>query len=166
MQCYRLYLVPAKMMGFVLLAWLGILLLVRVAAAQNGPEGPGFPNPRLYVMTPSGGRIGSTFEVSLAGIDIEEPQALFFSQPGIKAEPIPPPPPDPKKPMPPAAKHRPPAVTKFKVTIAPDTPVGIHDVRVVNRWGISNPRTSWWAIWRRSSKKSRTTMSPRHSASL
>jgi len=26
------------------------------------------------------------------------------------------------------------------VTIAPDTPLGLHDVRLVNKWGISNPR--------------------------
>ncbi|HJT76472.1 MAG TPA: PPC domain-containing protein, partial [Gemmataceae bacterium] len=42
-----------------------------------------------------------------------------------------------KKPPMPAAK---PAVTKFKVTIAPNTPPGYHDVRLVNSWGISNPR--------------------------
>ena len=30
--------------------------------------------------------------------------------------------------------------TTFKVTIAPGTPVGIHDVRLVNKWGVSNPR--------------------------
>jgi hypothetical protein len=122
---------------------LGILLPAGVAVAQKGPDAPGLPMPRLYVVMPSGGRIGSTFEVSLTGVDIEEPQALFFSQPGIKAEPVlppAPPPPDPKKPTSPAAKPRPPAVTKFKVTIAPETPVGIHDVRVVNQWGISNPR--------------------------
>src|SRR5439155_26073464 len=76
------------------------------------------------------------------------PQGLFFSQPGIKAElivPPAPPPPDPKKPPPPAAskagaKPAPPANPKFKITIAPDTPLGIHDVRVVNKWGVSNPR--------------------------
>jgi hypothetical protein len=33
-----------------------------------------------------------------------------------------------------------PAVTKFKVTIAPNVPPGIHDVRLVNAWGVSNPR--------------------------
>jgi hypothetical protein len=31
-------------------------------------------------------------------------------------------------------------VTRFKVTIAANTPVGIHDVRLVNKWGVSNPR--------------------------
>jgi hypothetical protein len=31
-------------------------------------------------------------------------------------------------------------VTKFKVTIAANTPLGIHDVRLANKWGLSNPR--------------------------
>jgi hypothetical protein len=100
----------------------------------------------LLVM-PAGGRIGSTFEVTIKGTDIEEPQALYFSQPGIKAERLipPPPPPDPKKPAPPASAKKPatkasPEITNFRVSIATDTPVGIHDVRLVNKWGISNPR--------------------------
>jgi len=37
----------------------------------------------------------------------------------------------------PAAK---PVISRFKVTIAPDVPLGIHDVRLVNKWGVSNPR--------------------------
>src|SRR5262249_54943441 len=71
---------------------------------------------------------------------LEEPQALLFSHPGIKAEPIqppPPPPPDPKKPMPPPPK---PPISKFKVTIAADAPPGNHDVRIVSRYGFTNPR--------------------------
>ena len=33
-----------------------------------------------------------------------------------------------------------PPVTKFKVTIGADVPLGIHDVRLVNKWGVSNAR--------------------------
>ncbi|HLJ95729.1 MAG TPA: hypothetical protein VKU02_21310 [Gemmataceae bacterium] len=118
---------------------LGIVLCGPEAKAQK-PDGPGLPTPRLYVVLPSGGQVGSTFEASVTGTDIEDPQGLLFSQPGIKAEPVappPPPPPDPKKPAP---KPAPPPNPKFKITIAPDTPIGIHDVRLVNKWGISNPR--------------------------
>jgi hypothetical protein len=32
-------------------------------------------------------------------------------------------------------------VTKFKVTIKPDVPPGNYDVRFVNKWGVSNPRS-------------------------
>ena len=31
-------------------------------------------------------------------------------------------------------------MTKFKVTIPADAPLGIHDVRLVNKWGVSNAR--------------------------
>jgi hypothetical protein len=116
------------------------LLAGRPALAQ-APPGSSLPSPRLFVLTPPGGKAGSTVEVAFTGIDLEEPQALLFSHPGIKAEPIqppPPPPPDPKKPKP--APMPPPAVARFKVTIPADTPLGIHDARLVNKWGISNPR--------------------------
>ncbi len=117
-----------------------VLLAGRPIPAQ-APPGSSLPSPRLFVLTPPGGKVGTTVEVAFTGIDLEEPQALLFSHPGIKAEPIqppPPPPPDPKKPKP--APMPPPAVTRFKVTIPADAPIGIHDARLVNKWGISNPR--------------------------
>ena len=122
----------------VALAFLGITLLAGAARAQ--PQGPGMPNPRLTSVVPAGGKAGTTVEVTFTGTDLEEPQQLLFSHPAIKAEAIetPPPPPDPKKPPPnPAPK---PTVTKFKVTIPADVPLGLHDVRLVNHWGVSNPR--------------------------
>jgi hypothetical protein len=100
------------------------------------------PNPRLSQVMPPGGKSGTTFEVTFSGAfqgfqfnDMEEPQKLLFSHKGITAEAIPPV--QPEKPDP---KAPPPQVTKFKVTIAADVPVGIYDVRLVNKWGISNPR--------------------------
>ncbi|MFL5241476.1 MAG: PPC domain-containing protein [Gemmataceae bacterium] len=127
-------------------AWLS---LQNIAAAQPPLQDSNLPSPRLLTVMPMGAKIGTTVEMTFTGTDLEEPQELHFSTPGIKAEPILPPPPpppdpkkaapppDPKKPAPPAAK---PVITKFKVTIAPDTPLGLHDVRLVNKWGISNPR--------------------------
>jgi hypothetical protein len=102
-----------------------------------------WPKPRLNVLTPTGGKAGTTFEVGFAGTELEEPQSLYFSHPGIKAVPLIPPPPkidtkdkvDPKKPAPP-----PPPVTKFSVTIDKDVPPGLYDVRFVGKHGISNPR--------------------------
>jgi hypothetical protein len=111
------------------------------AQAQPGP-GSQYPNPRLNTVTPCGGKVGTTVEVTFTGTDLDEPQALVFSTSGIKAEPVlppPPPPPDPKKPKPPPAPK--PPITKFKVTIAADAPLGNHDVRIVSRFGVSNPRT-------------------------
>ena len=128
------------------LAAVFLMLAAGIGESQPPPVGSGLPAPRLFSAIPSGGKAGTTFEVTFTGLDIEEPDALFFSQPGIKAEPIHEPAPAPP-PMPqPAAKGRgkkqrpKPIVTRFKVTIAPDTPVGIHDVRLVNKWGVSNPR--------------------------
>ncbi len=116
-------------------------LAARPAVAQ-APPGTSLPSPRLFVLTPPGAKAGSTVEVAFTGIDLEEPQAMLFSHPGIKVEPIlppPPPPPDPKKPKP-ATPPPAPTVTRFKVTIPADTPLGPHDVRLVNKWGVSNPR--------------------------
>src|SRR4051812_1102969 len=99
------------------------------------------PTPRLMTLMPCGGKVGTVVEGTFTGVDLEEPGRVLFSHPNIKSEPIippPPPPPDPKKPpVPPPPK---PPITKFKVTIAPDVPVGVHDVRLVNKWGVSNPR--------------------------
>jgi hypothetical protein len=111
---------------------------LNLMSAAQPPLDSALPNPRLYVVTPAGGRVGATFEVTFSGADLEDPQALIFSNAGITAEPVLPPPPDPKKP---AAKPAPAAaITKFKVTISPGTRVGNADVRLVNKWGISNAR--------------------------
>jgi hypothetical protein len=126
--------------GIILLAAIFLLAGARSSIAQPPPDS-GLPNPRLTVLTPCGGKAGTTFEVTFAGTDLEEPSALLFSHPSIKAEPIqppPPPPPDPKKPQtPPPPK---PGITKFKVTIAADAPPGNHDARLVSKYGVSNPR--------------------------
>jgi hypothetical protein len=140
--------VPGRYKQVLFLVWMGSFLPASAALAQKNQDGPGLPAPHLYGIMPIGGRGGSTFEMTVTGTDIEEPQGLLFSQPGIRAEPIvppAPPPPDPKKPSPPApkkaaAKKGPMAEAKFKVSIPTDTPVGIHDVRIVNKWGVSNPR--------------------------
>jgi hypothetical protein len=125
-----------------LVAFTGLLGIVISADAQQQPP---IPQPRLSNLMPSGAKAGTTVEVTFAGVDAEEPEALIFSHPGIKAEAIIPPEPkqppvDPKKPapkMPTPAKQ---AIAKFKVTVAPDVPIGYHDVRLVNRLGVSNPR--------------------------
>ena len=113
------------------------------AAQQNLPP---MVQPRLQSVVPSGARAGTTVEVAFTGTDIEEPDGLHFSHPGIRAEAILPPDPpaapaDPKKPAPKPAMGRPrPTVSKFKITVDPGVPVGLHDVRFVNKWGVSNPR--------------------------
>jgi hypothetical protein len=129
------------------LAVLLALLVLRAGNALAQPRpGSNLPAPRLMTVMPPGGKIGSTVEVTFTGTDLEEPEQLLFSHPGIKAEPIatPTPAPSPQpKPQPLNRRGRgmgPPVVSRFKVTLASNVPPGIHDVRFVNKWGVSNPR--------------------------
>jgi hypothetical protein len=93
-----------------------------------------YPTPRLNALTPPGGQVGTTVTVTLTGVDLDEVDTLYLSHPGIKATRIPDP--KPEKPATP-----PPVVPpKFELTIAANVPLGIHDLRAIGKWGISNPR--------------------------
>lgn len=121
-----------------------LFCLCALARAQN-QQGPGLPLPRLDSAMPCGAKAGTTVELTLAGTDLEDAEAVIFSHAGIKAEPINPElpkvdPKDPKKKDPPPMSKGPQPARKFKVTVAADVPVGQYDVRVVNKWGVSNPR--------------------------
>ncbi|MBL8796110.1 MAG: PPC domain-containing protein, partial [Planctomycetia bacterium] len=116
--------------------WLSLALMLAAfwpVGAQQ--QGPGFPSPRLASIFPAGAKVGSTVEVTVTGSDLEDATALYFSHPGIKAEFLEPEKPDPK------VKNPPPPPLRFRVTLPADVPLGHHDVRVVGRWGVSNPRT-------------------------
>ena len=141
----RMHLLPSVALRcpiILLLAAGAGLLLTCPAQAQPRP-GSNLPAPRLLTVMPPGGKIGSTVEVTFTGTDLEGPEQLLFSHPGIKAEPL-------TTPEPPASKAEPkrgrrvsmgtPTVSRFKVTLSAEVPPGIYDVRFVNKWGISNPR--------------------------
>lgn len=95
------------------------------------------PAPFLATLTPCGGKRGATVEVTFAGNDLDEARAMIFDHPGITATAVVPPAPAP---MPGKPAPAPAPVTKFLVKIAPDAPPGLHDARVVGRWGVSQPR--------------------------
>ncbi len=78
------------------------------------------PVPLLNSVSPMGGKIGVETEVTIAGADLDEVDALHFSHPAITATL--------KSP------------NHFTVKIAPEVPVGNYDVRVVGKFGVSNPR--------------------------
>src|SRR5437016_5552160 len=78
------------------------------------------PRPRLQSIYPAGGREGETIDVQLSGTDLEGVDALWFDHPGLRAF------------------HR--KAVAFTVAIAPETPAGLHEVRVVGPLGVSNPR--------------------------
>jgi hypothetical protein len=75
--------------------------------------------------------------VKVTGTDLDEPEGLLFSHPGLKAEYIESGVVDIK--LKGKAKQNATAHT-FRVTAAPDVSPGIYDVRVVGQWGVSNPR--------------------------
>ena len=75
------------------------LLAVGAGAAHAQPQLPSaLPSPRLLLVTPPGARAGTSVEVTLAGTDLDHPERLVFSHPGIKAEPVAAP--EPPKPAP------------------------------------------------------------------
>jgi hypothetical protein len=85
------------------------------------------PLPRLLSTTPMGGTVGTTFDVTIAGENLEDVTELRFQHPGITA----------------VAKTNDQGVTetnKFTVTIAADCPAGIYEARVLSRLGISSAR--------------------------
>jgi hypothetical protein len=123
------------------------------AAAQQPPP-PGLPTPRIQHAFPPGAKAGPApvlkslglvftldTEVTITGTDLDEPDQLLFSHPGIQGEYIAPPaaPPDPKK-KEKASRKASPGPHKFRVTVDANVPPGTYDLRFVGRWGVSNPR--------------------------
>lgn len=101
------------------------------------------PTPRITYVQPIGGQAGASFDLRIVGQDLGNVEGLHFNFPGVKVEatgsevaPI-----DKKETKKQPAK--PPAaltVQTFKVTLPVNAPLGIQDVRVVTKAGISNPR--------------------------
>src|SRR5262249_21014841 len=126
-----------------MLALLGCVLVTGRAAAQSSMAG--LVIPRLMVVSPCGAKAGSTVEVTASGFGLDEPASLALSGARLKAESLPPPPqPGPQRLKGKQKRQVPPlgplSRVKFKVAIPAGIPLGIHDVRVVTKGGISNPR--------------------------
>ena len=85
------------------------------------------PMPRLNSIFPCGARQGTSVECTIAGGDLDGASGLYFSHPGIRAEPA--------------------GLNKFKVTVGPDVPLGPHDVRAVTPRGLSNFRAFVVGDW-------------------
>ena len=107
------------------------------------------PQPRIQSVFPIGAKLGTTVDVVVLGTDLDDATGLLFSHPGITGKYLPPPadpepPKDPKKKDAPPAKMNkkapPPTEAKFQIAVAATVPLGSYDVRVVNKWGVSNPR--------------------------
>src|SRR5712691_5894750 len=93
-----------------------VLLFVFAASTVRAD----LPSVRLDRLTPLGGAAGTTVEVEVIGADMEEAKTLLFDHPGLKVTFV---------------KER-----HFRVAIAADVPAGTYDVRLIGRFGVSNPR--------------------------
>ena len=110
-----------------------------VVAQMQGPGG--MPTPRLLYVMPMGGAPGDEVTLTVTGQDLNDADGLHFDFPGAKVEAV-------GSATAPAMDLKgkkgkgasPIASFKFKVTLPANAPLGIHDVRVVNKWGVSNPR--------------------------
>jgi hypothetical protein len=110
---------------------MGLVRLVTTiisAALASGVASAQLPAARLLTVSPPGGQIGTTFEISVSGSDLEETTALHFTDKNISAKPKI------------VAETGLPEADKFVVTIASNALPGLTEVRTSGRFGMSSPR--------------------------
>ncbi len=100
------------------------LLLSAAWISQSLAE---LPLARLHAVFPAGGKAGASFEVTVSGVDLDDATRLMFSSPGIVADVV-------------TNTAGSTQSARFLITIASNTPPGICDVRVIGRFGVTNPR--------------------------
>lgn len=94
-------------------------------ALEAGAE---LPVARLWTVFPPGGQSGKEQEVSVQGVDLDWPETLRFSHPGMTAQ------------VKSGSEEDRQNLRDFVVKIGPDVPEGVYEVRVLSRFGISNAR--------------------------
>ncbi|HQR06113.1 MAG TPA: hypothetical protein PLN21_04780 [Gemmatales bacterium] len=122
------------------------------------------PTPRLTIISPLGGQAGTSVQVTITGVDLEDVTSLMIFPAGLTVERIPAPPKaepakseptkktEPGKKTEPAKKEEPAKKTEpapkpeflpnqFIIKIPKDMQPGNFDVRAVGAFGITNPRT-------------------------
>ncbi|MGC3966479.1 MAG: PPC domain-containing protein [Pirellulales bacterium] len=110
-----------------------ISLLAIVACCATSAHAQ-LPAVTLSAVSPNGGKNGTTFDVTLTGIvDGDGVDRLMFSHPGITAKAA-------EQPSAIFTGKNIPVANKFAVTIGPDVPPGVYDLRAVGTFGVSNPR--------------------------
>ncbi len=97
-----------------------ILFLTLLGAAALQAQST-LPHPMLNTIYPCAAQVGSTTEVTITGTDLDAAMKLHFSAKGIEAKS--------------GAKPN-----QFTITVSKEAPAGYCDVRVIGRYGISNPR--------------------------
>lgn len=101
--------------------FIGLMALFFAPAVAWGQ----LPVPRVLSVFPAGAQQGTSVDVVCKTENMDQPAGLYFSHPGIKGQLLP---------------EQPDKQLRFKVEVAPDVPVGCYDVRIVAKYGISNPR--------------------------
>lgn len=105
-----------------------LLITSLIATAANAQ----LPQTRLKALSVTGGKAGTTFDVKVSsGDDTKQLSKLVINHPGITAVP---------KTTKQGGKTVP-VENTFSVTIKPDVPTGLYEVRVAGKYGLSNPRT-------------------------
>ncbi len=103
------------------------LILLALLSTHAAAQSVCIPLPRLLTMTPMGGQVGTTCEVTITGDNLDDVGQLVFTHPGLKAQPK----------LDAAGKSIP---NQYIVTIGADCPLGIHEARVMSRLGVSSAR--------------------------
>lgn len=109
------------------------VLIAMAVSLCASPAIAQLPTAQLSTISPLGGKPGTTIDVTIAGKDLDPPSRLWFSHPGIagKSKEV-----APNEFLPPR-----PVANQFTVTIAADVPPGVYDVRVIGKYGASNPQS-------------------------
>lgn len=105
---------------------LGPLVAFVVVAFCTASAFAELPMARVTALFPPGGRVGSTVDVSVSGLDLDGATELRFSRAGLTAS----------KSDDPSTQIE----AKFKVSIGKNVPPGTYEARLVGRFGISNAR--------------------------
>ena len=98
----------------------GRLILSALAGLLMAPSGAAQTAPVLNTVFPNGGQIGTTFEVSVTGTQLESAGKLQSNIPGFESELL--------------------APNRFRLIVPATTPPGSYDLWSIGENGVSNPR--------------------------
>jgi len=122
---------PSRIVRTLVLACL-IVAVAPPGASRAQPKAlTGFPTPLVTILTPAGGKTGTTVELAVTGQNLGRPQAIL-----LDGKPL-----DVTWPAAqPKYKAGAPQTITATVKLPADLAVGVHDLRIVGHWGVSNPR--------------------------
>ena len=112
---------------------LSIMAVAASSALSGAAVAQSLPVARLFSIFPAGGKLQTSFDLTIGGADLEGVSKLHFSNPGVTAV---------QKTTPPGLGQTGPqgVPNQFTVTIGPDAPLGLCEVRAIGKYGVSNPR--------------------------